>query len=138
MKPAVHFFEAIRKQTGLKAHHVETIFAAAILSLTALISGKGWIEWIGVVGVTMTFEYQVLSTYLREHAEAKKRKGRSDGNANLVREIQVLYYLKELVWIAYFMFLGAYSALVGTILFICYGIWRRQYRKYFPIDNEIV
>ncbi|OHB24103.1 MAG: hypothetical protein A2542_02900 [Parcubacteria group bacterium RIFOXYD2_FULL_52_8] len=93
-------------------------------------------EWIGVLGVTLTFEYQVLSTYLREHAEAKKRKGNHKKSDFIYKEIQVLFYVKEVIWITYFLTLGAYSALVGTILFILYGAWRRVYRQEIPVSDD--
>ncbi len=130
----VQAFEWLRRETGLKAHHLETVIAALILSAVATLSGRGWVEWIGVFGVTLTFEYQVLSTYLREHSEARKKvHGPTAKDAAVLTEIQVLYYLKECVWIAYFLFLGAYSALAGTMIFIAYGFWRRLYRKTLPI-----
>lgn len=134
MTHLVRAFEALRKTTGLKAHHLETLIAATILTLVAVVSGRGWVEWIGVFGVTLTFEYQVLSTYLREHSEARKKvHGPTAKDAAVLTEIQILYYLKECVWIAYFLFLGAYSALAGTIIFIAYGFWRRLYRQALPI-----
>ena len=129
-------FEAVRKATGFKGHHIETGFAILILCIVALISGKGWVEWVGVFGVALTFEYQVLSTYLREHSEALRRHHPDAAKNSISKEIQIIYYLKECVWVLYFVFLGAYSALAGTVLFILYGIWRRLYRHVIPLEKE--
>jgi hypothetical protein len=121
---------------GTKVHYFETGFVFLILAGTALISDKGWVEWVGVFGVIFTFEYQVLSTYLREHAEARKKIGKDVRSDFIYKEIQFLFYTKELIWITYFLLLGAYSAIVGTIVFICYGIWRKLYRNEYPLMDE--
>ena len=135
----VRIFEDVRKTTGLKQHYIETAVAAVILIITAVISGKGWVEWVGVLGVILTFEYQVLSTYLREHAEAREQRGKKSKSDFIYKEIQVLYYLKELIWVLYFLALGAYSALAGTFIFISYGAWRKVYRKMIPLsDDDII
>lgn len=135
----INIFESIRKWTGLKPHYIETAVAAAILVAVAVISQKGWVEWIGVLGVILTFEYQVLSTYLREHAEARKQRGAEKKSDTIYKEIQVLFYLKEVIWVSYFLALGAYSALAGTVIFICYGIWRKAYRNAVPLeDNDVI
>lgn len=121
---------------GTRAHYLETGFVFLILAITAILSGKGWVEWVGVFGVTFTFEYQVLSTYLREHGEARKKRGKNVKSDYIYKEILFLFYAKEIVWIVYFLLLQAYSAIVGTIIFICYGIWRKLYRSEYPLTDE--
>ena len=136
LKPLFKFFQRLEKTFGVKVHFIETGIVLLILSATAVLSGKGWVEWVGVFGVVFTFEYQVLSTYLAEHGEARKRIGKHTKSDFVYKEIQFLYYTKEIVWISYFLLLGAYSAIVGTIVFISYGIWRRLYRNEYPLLGE--
>jgi hypothetical protein len=136
MKALFKLFRKAEKSMGTKAHYFETGIVFLILASTALISDKGWVEWVGVLGVTFTFEYQVLSTYLREHAEARKKIGKDVRSDFIYKEIQFLFYAKEIIWITYFLLLGAYSAIVGTIVFICYGIWRKLYRDEYPLMDE--
>ncbi|MFA5987031.1 MAG: hypothetical protein WC797_00035 [Candidatus Paceibacterota bacterium] len=136
LKILFRFFRKFEKSLGVKVHFIETGLVFLILSITAILSGKGWVEWVGVFGVVFTFEYQVLSTYLAEHGEARKRIGKHVKSDFIYKEIQLLYYTKEIVWISYFLLLGAYSAIVGTIVFICYGVWRRLYRSEYPLSDE--
>ena len=136
LKPLFKFFQKLERRLGAKVHFIETGIVLLILSATAVLSGKGWVEWVGVFGVVFTFEYQVLSTYLAEHGEARKRVGKSVKSDFIYKEIQFLYYSKEMVWISYFLLLEAYSAIVGTIVFICYGVWRRLYRNEYPLLDE--
>ncbi len=136
LKPLLRSFRKAERSLGTKAHYFETGFVLLVLSLTALISGKGLVEWVGVFGVVFTFEYQVLSTYLREHAEARKKIGKHVKSDSIYKEIQFLFYAKEVIWISYFLLLGAYSAIVGTIVFICYGVWRKLYRNEYPLGDE--
>ena len=136
IKPLLRKFRKIESSLGTKAHYFETGFVFVVLAVTAILSDKGWVEWVGVFGVTFTFEYQVLSTYLREHAEARKKIGRHVISDFIYKQIQFLFYTKEAVWITYFLLLGAYSAIVGTIVFISYGIWRKLYRNEYPLRDE--
>gem|GEM_PF-3122308 len=136
IKPVFVLFRKAESSLGTHTHYLETFFVFLVLSLTAIISGKGWVEWVGVFGVIFTFEYQVLSTYLREHSEARKKMGKNVKSDLLHKEIQFLFYSKEVIWISYFILLGAYSAIVGTIVFICYGIWRKMYRNEYPLTDE--
>lgn len=136
LRPLLRSLRKVEKSAGTKAHYFETGFVFIILALTAIISKKGPIEWVGVLGVTFTFEYQVLSTYLREHGEARKKRGKNVKSDFVYKEIQFLFYSKEVVWLTYFLFLGAYSALIGTVVFVCYGIWRKLYREEYPLADE--
>ena len=43
------------------------------------------------------------------------------------------FLLREILWTAYFVALGAWSALVGCALFALYPVWRRAWRKMHPI-----
>ena len=134
----IAIFERVRKATTLKDHYLETILAALILITTALISKKGWVEWVGVMGVIITFEYQVLSTYLSEHSEARAKHKRIVKSDLIHKEIRILYFGKEAIWLIYFLALGAYSGLVGTIIFITYGFWRKKYREQIPLQKRDV
>ncbi len=58
------------------------------------------------MGVIITFEYQVLSTYLREHAEARVKHKAVVKSGNIHREIQILYFGKEVIWLIYFLYLA--------------------------------
>lgn len=136
MRKIVKIFHQVSEKTNIKLHYIETLIVAIILSAVALISKKGAVEWFGVVGVILTFEYQVLSTYLTEHSEARKRI-KSDVKSDTVhKEIRIIYLLKECIWVVYFIFLGAYSALVGSIIFILYAYWRKTYRKHIPLQEQ--
>lgn len=139
LRPLLRLLRKSEKSVGVKSHYFETGFVFIVLATTAIISHRGLVEWVGVFGVTFTFEYQVLSTYLREHAEARQKRGKNVKSDFIYKEIQFLFYSKEVVWITYFLLLGAYSALVGTLLFICYGIWRKLYRHEYPLaDDDII
>jgi len=44
----------------------------------------------------------------------------------------------ECLWTAYFILLGAYSALVGVAMMLLYPAWRRFYRGWRPRGRDKV
>lgn len=42
---------------------------------------------------------------------------------------------KELLWMATFIYLQAWAALVGVIIMLAYYPWRAVWRKYHPLKN---
>lgn len=45
LKPLFKFFQKLEKTFGVKVHFIETGIVLLILSATAVLSGKGWVEW---------------------------------------------------------------------------------------------
>lgn len=43
---------------------------------------------------------------------------------------------KEICWLGYFVYLGAWSALVGVVLFLLYPLWRHWYRSKWPVEEK--
>lgn len=43
---------------------------------------------------------------------------------------------KEIWWLIYFVYLGAWSALVGVGLFLLYPLWRHWYRSKWPVEEK--
>ncbi len=116
-------------------------------------------EWIGALAVLLTFGHVQVADRLAEaeasHEERadlwemthellilpeghEKRPTKEDvekANARFYGHVHCHRWLtrylvgKEFCWLAYFVILGAYSALVGVGIFLAYPIWRHQYRK---------
>jgi hypothetical protein len=126
--------ESIKKNLNINTYIIEYFFVAFVLISVAIISNKGGIEWVGVAAVFLTFGHASIAERLREREEIRKMK-KDPVEVNCYYKLPYYFYLKEICWFIYFIYLGAYSALCGVILFLAYDPWRKYYRKYHPIKN---
>lgn len=129
----VRLVEIVKARTGKKTYVIELVVVFLILALVALASGKGIIEWIGVFAVFFTFAHMSVADRLREREEARANKG-EEVMVECFYKLDRYYLLKEVCWFAYFLLLGAWSALAGVIVFLLYGPWRRLWRKHHPLS----
>ena len=104
------------------------LFVAVILGLM-LAATKRYlmpVEWIGAVAVLLTFGHAQVANRLAERAEIQ-----ADG-VECYRWARRYWIGKEILWLIYFVMLGAYSALVGVGVFLLYPIWRVLWRAPHP------
>jgi len=118
-----------------RTYHIENFFVAVILILIALITKKGAVEWIGVIAVYLNFGYISIADRLREAEEIRIEK-KELIIVECYKKLDYYYMSKEAFWLLYFILLGAYSALAGIIIFLCYRPWRMYYRKYSKLINQ--
>jgi hypothetical protein len=119
----------IKKQ---KTWVYEFLVVLVVLVVVALITKKGIIEWIGVLAVLITFGHTQIADRLHER-EARRYKIDKTAEVECYWKLNYYFYTKEILWFVYFVFLGAYSALVGVFLFLLYPLWRRWWRKRHPL-----
>lgn len=125
----VRLVEALKRLFHCRTWQIESAFVLLVLALTALLSGRGRIEWIGVVAVWFTFMHASVSNRLEE-MEAKRVQESGLISVDCYRWSTRYLFLKEVCWLSYFLLLGAWSALVGTAIFLAYSPWRRLWRKH--------
>jgi len=122
----------------MKTWHYEMFFVAIILATVAVCSqiflGKGLVEWVGSLAVLLTFAHVQVAERLAEQA-AKEEQVQGDATVDCHRWARRYLVSKEICWLVYFVFLGAYSALVGVGIFLLYPLWRHYYRKRNPLET---
>mgnify|MGYP001581593588 CR=1 FL=1 len=116
----------------IRTWHIEFTFVGCILILIGIFSDKGFVEWIGVLAVFLTFAHTSVSDRLAEQqAKLVKKVGKAE--VHCYWKLNYYFYGKEIAWFIYFLMLGAWSALGGAILFLIYRPWRKLWRKYNPL-----
>lgn len=110
----------------------EFLVVLVILVTVALITKKGLIEWLGVFAVLVTFGHTQIADRLHER-EAFRYKIDKNVEVECHWKLNWYFYIKETLWFIYFVFLGAYSALVGVFIFLLYPLWRNWWRKKYPL-----
>lgn len=119
---------------------VEAAVVAAALGGVAIASGKGAIEWLAVAAVFFTWSHASVADRLAEAAEVASIGRDRFGPAGVVachRWAARYYWAKELLWFAYFAWLGAWSALAGCVLFLVWPLWRQALRRRRAIRNPM-
>lgn len=110
----------------------EFLVVLVVLVAVALITKKGLIEWLGVFAVLVTFGHTQIADRLHER-EAFRYKIDKTVEVECYWKLNWYFYIKETLWFIYFIFLGAYSALVGVFIFLLYPLWRNWWRKRYPL-----
>lgn len=126
-----------RIHLAIQTWHIELVFVAIVLVVVGIISGKGLVEWIGIIAVLFNFAYVQIADRLEER-EAKRYHIDKKVEVHCYWKLKYYFYAKEISFFAYFFLLHAWAALVGVFIFLLYPIWRKAWRKYHPLDREIV
>ena len=124
-------FRQIRDWLGWRTYQLESAIVLTVLVMVALVSQKGWVEWVGVLAVWLTFKHASVSDRMAEKEGLRAERGEE----NIVEcyQWERRYFLgKEVTWFIYFIALQAWSALVGVGVFLAYRGWRKAYRKHYP------
>lgn len=129
MNTLVKIFIAIKKVTNLRTYVLESAFVLFVLSVACIYFNGNWVEWISVFAVFFTFAHASVAIRMEESEGNRK----SDGlgvNVECYRKTSYYFYAKEILWFSFFMINGNFPALVGVIIFLAYGFWRKTYRKH--------
>jgi hypothetical protein len=70
----IRFIEMIKKTFRIQTYVIEYVFVASILITVAIIARKGWVEWIGVFAVFLTFGHASIAERLCEREELRQNK----------------------------------------------------------------
>ena len=124
----------MKKRFVFKTWMGEFVVVATILVLVAAIAHKGLIEWIGVLAVLVTFGHTQIAERLHER-EAKRYSIDKKVDVECYWKLNYYFYTKEILWFVYFAFLGAWSALVGVLVFLFYPLWRKWWRSKHPLNR---
>lgn len=108
-----------------KTWHYEATIVLLILCLTVYLSGNQLIEYLGALAVFFTF---MLIEIQDRTNEKEALKAVPDNECYHLAPYYL--YLKELLWISYFICKGAHSAIIGSVIFLLYPWWRKAYRRY--------
>lgn len=102
---------------------IELAVVACVLLAVAIMSGKD-VEILAAIAVTLTFAHAQVADRM-----AEQNAGMRDPYVECYW-LSIRYFVtKEAVWAIYFIYIGAWSALVGAGLFLLYPLWRKWWRS---------
>ena len=104
---------------------------AIVLGAVVVATGAPAVEWLGASAVLASFGHAQVSDRMAEQEAA-----RAVPSVPCFRRAQQYFLTKEVLWCAYFVSKGAWSALVGCGVFLAYPAWRAWYRKRRPVSPD--
>jgi hypothetical protein len=115
----------------MKTWKIEVSVVAAILLAVNVITHHLFsIEPIAAIAVLLTFCHAQVADRLAEQEAL-----RVVPQVDCYRRMGYYFVGKEVCWLLYFSMSHAYSALVGVFVFLLYPVWRRLYRKHYPVGR---
>ena len=112
----------------MKTWMYEAIVVWVVLAIVAYCSGNSITEWVGAIAVMAAFGHTQISDRL-----AERQKIKIDPDIPCYKHLLTYFFVKEAMWLAYFILHRSYAALVGVGLFLLYPAWRKFWRWYYPI-----
>jgi hypothetical protein len=110
--------------------HYEWFVVAWILAQVNIITRAPLLEWIGAAAVLLSFGHAAISDRM-----AEKQARMATPDVECYRWSWRYFCGKEVLWVVYFIMHHSYSALVGCGVFLGYPLWRRWYRKKYPLKR---
>jgi hypothetical protein len=102
----------------------EILVVGIILSAVTLCFANNLINWVSTIAILLTFNHGQIGDRLQER-QSKMDKP----TVECYHKLNKLFAGKEIVWIAAFLLMKNYAAIVGSALFFVYPFWRKYYRK---------
>lgn len=116
----------------MKTWYAETGIVAFILLAVLVFTHRLFsVELIAAAAVLLTFGHASVADRLAEREEL-----RCTPEVECFRKMWYYFVGKEMLWLLYFFMIHAYSALVGVFVFLAYPVWRRLYRRHYPLGRH--
>lgn len=109
----------------------EACVVMIVLAASVTVSGGEPKEWIGAAAVFFAFMHAQVADHL---ADAQEKRPVAD--VTCWPWLNRYFWIKEILWLAYFIISQTWAALAGVIIFIAYRFWRRFYKS--RIANRMI
>ena len=108
----------------MKAWHYEIFIVGLIISVVVFFTGNNLINWLTTIAILITFNHGQIGDRLQER-QSKMDKP----TVECYHKLNKLFAAKEILWIVCFLLMKNYAAIVGSVLFALYPLWRKYYRN---------
>lgn len=113
---------------AVRTWHVEALVVATVLIVVNLAGHTKPREWMGALGVLLTFLHGQVASRMAERDAA-----RASPDVPCSPWSGRYFVLREIAWSTYFLWGSAWSPLAGCALFLVYPAWRRWWRQRHPL-----
>lgn len=103
---------------SIKTYQKEYLIVAIVLFIPVLIN-QSLIEIVAATAIFFTFQHHQVASRMQEKQSEKAP------SVECNKKLNVYFAVKEILWITFFILSGAYSGIVGSIVFLIYPAWRK-------------
>ena len=109
----------------MRTWHYELIVVSLVLTIICFCEANNIINWLTTAAIIFTFQHAQIGDRLQE------RQGIMDKpTVQCYWKLSYLFGIKEVLWIVCFILMRNYAAIVGSVMFAMYPIWRKYYRAH--------
>ncbi len=112
------------KYFKIKTWHIELAVIVITLCFVTIIFRNNLLNWITTIAIIFTFQHAQIGDRLQERQSVM-----NTPTVECYYKLNKLFAFKEICWILVFLLSDNYAALVGSIMFLLYPVWRKYYRK---------
>ncbi len=115
-----------------RTYQFEAAFVLTVLIIPFFFAEKIRLtEVIGTLAVHFTFLHAQIADRMQERQAAM-----IDPDVECHWKSNYFFILKEMCWISFFLLTHSWAALMGAVMFCLYPLWRKWYRKHYPLDRH--
>jgi hypothetical protein len=115
-----------------KTYQIENTVVLTILMLPFLFIDHIRItEIVATAAVFFTFCHASVADRMQERQALMEKP-----DVHCYWKSNIYFMTKEALWITFFIMIQSWAALLGAVLFFLYPMWRKWYRKHYPLNRE--
>lgn len=110
----------------LRTWMIEAAIVFVVIFMPFLFKKFQWSEFLASLAVMMTFKHAQISDRMQELQALMPKP-----DIHCYRWSNRYFFIKEILWISFFLKTKSYAALLGSFIFFLYPIWRKLYNKHW-------
>lgn len=112
----------------MKTWQIESLVVLLLLTLSLFFKEVTFADVTCVIAVWVTFMHAQVADRMQEKQAAMVKP-----DVECFRWSNRYFYVKEILWVVFFISLHSYPALIGCFTFLIYPYYRKLYRKRKPL-----
>jgi hypothetical protein len=108
----------------MKTWHYEILIVGIVLCLVTFLFSNNIVNWVTTLAIILTFNHGQIGDRLQE-----RQANMDNPTVECYHKLNKLFAGKEICWIAAFLLMKNYAAIVGSFMFAIYPLWRKYYRS---------
>ncbi len=112
----------------MRTYQKEYTIVGLFLSIPVMLNPTT-VNALAALAIFFTFQSHQVAGHLQEKQDTK------NPSVECHKKLNLYYYIKEGLWMAFFIWSGAYSGIIGSGVFLAYPYWR-SYRKNSKLRNN--
>jgi len=111
----------------VRTWHIESAVVFIVLFVITAIKNFENTEIVCSLAVWLTFMHGQVADRMQE-----KQAQMAKPDVDCYKWSNRYFLMKEALWITFFIMIGSFAALAGSVLFFMYPFWRKIYKKKWP------